>query len=166
MPEQALTILTEKSADTILEIGGTQSWVLDRVRAKRCRYVVLCQNAHTAWGDRREPHGTAFMVGRIDDVIRSTDTEGRWLVTFSEYALIDKSDAWGGWRKPVRYITLEEMGIDPAELEFRPMPRTAEKPKRPQAHDRGQDLTIAQAKQALAHTLGVPPEAIEITIRG
>lgn len=166
MAEETLAILTAKSAQTILSVGGTQNWVLDRAHAKRCNYAVLCQNAHTDWGDGKEPHGKAFMVGRVDDVVPSTESAGRWLVTFSEYALIDKPEAWAGWRNPVRYTTLEELGIDADSLRFKPMP-PVEKPKEIEsATTRLQKLTIAQAKEGLARTFGVSPEAVEITIRG
>lgn len=166
MSDESLAILTAKSADTMFAVGGTQSWVLDRAHAKRCKYAVLCQNAHTDWGEGKEPHGKAFMVGLVDDVVPSTETEGRWLVTFSEYALVDKPDTWGGWRNPVRYTTLDELGIDAGKLEFKPMP-PVEQPKRPDVSVGGaQGLTITQAKEGLARTFGVPADAIEITIRG
>lgn len=164
MADDTLVILTAKSADTLFKSGGTQSWVLDRAHAKRCTYAVICQNAHSDWGDGREPHGKAFMVGRIDDIIPSTETEDRWLVTFSEYALIDRPNAWGGWRNPVHYTTLEEIGIDPTTLQFKPMPQ----PVIPQAPAPGAPtrMTFSQAKEGLALAFGVPLEAIEITIRG
>lgn len=166
MPEESMVILTAKSAGTMLAVGGTQSWVLDRAHAKRCKYAVLCQNAHTDWGDGKESHGKAFMVGVVDDVIPSTETEGRWLVTFSEYALIDKPETWGGWRNPVRYTTLDELGIDAGSLKFEPMP-PVEKPKQtPLTNGNSENLTIARAKEGLARTFGVSPEAVEITIRG
>jgi hypothetical protein len=167
MPEESMVILTSKSAETLLAVGGTQSWVLDRAHAKRCKYAVLCQNAHSDWGNGKEPHGKAFMVGRVDDVVPSTETEGRWLVTFSEYALIDKPDTWGGWRNPVRYTTLDELGIDAGKLKFKPMPRVAKgAATEPALRKPGNGLTIAQAKEELAQTFGVTPDAVEITIRG
>ena len=115
----------------------------------------------------REPHGKALMVGLVDDVVPSTDIEGRWLVTFSEYALIDKSDSWGGWRNPVRYMSLEELGINAGELKFKPMPPVAKETAAvPALRTPGNGLTMAQAKEGLAQAFGVPSEAIEITIRG
>lgn len=165
MPEECLVVLTAKSTETMLATGGTQSWVLDRTRAKQCKYAVLCQNAHSDWGDGKEPHGKAFMVGRVDDVVPSTDTEGRWLVTFSEYALIDKPGTWGG-RNPVRYASLEELGIDENDLKFEPMPPVEKPRETPVPNGSSQSLTIAQAKEGLARTFGVSPEAVEITIRG
>jgi hypothetical protein len=137
--------------------------------------VVLCQNARNNGRDEAQ-HGRAFMVGRIEDFVPSTKKlepstkrKDRWLVTFSQYALIDKPGVWRKWQNPVRYTTLAALGIEAETLEFRPMPaatrdRLAEvesasspPPKR---------MTIAEAKRALALTFGVPPEAIEITIKG
>lgn len=167
MTDEAMIILTAKSADTILAVGGTQSWVLDRAHAKRCGYAVLCQNAHSDWGDGKEPHGKAFMVGRVDDVVPSTETKGRWLVTFSEYAMIDKPGLWGGWRNPVRYTSLGELGIDAGKLKFKPMPAVDhETAAKPASGKRAKGMTIAEAKQGLAETFGVAPDAVEITIRG
>lgn len=168
MSEEVVTVLTAKSVETCLGVGGTQAWALDRAHARRCRYAVLCQNTKTDWGDGTAPHGSAFMVGRIKDVVPSTETEDRWLITFDQYALIDVPNVWQGWRNPVRYTTLEELGVSLDGVRFEPMPpkpeplEVAEAPiARPATM-----LTIAEAKRALAATFGVGPEAIEITIRG
>ena len=171
MPEEVLAVLTAKSAKTCLDAGGTQSWVLDRAHTKRCRYAVLCQNAGTDWGDGTEAHGTAFMVGRIKDVVPSTETEGRWLVTFDQYAPISVPNVWRGWRNPVRYTTFQELGVDLEGVRFEPMPPGAEPPGAAEAPAAAAAkpttmLTIAEAKKALAATFGVAPEAVEITIRG
>lgn len=171
MTDEVLAVFTAKSVEAILEVGGTQSWKLDRGHAKQCRYAVLCRNAYTTWGDGKEPHGTAFMIGRIADVVRSVD-DGRWLVTFDQYARINLPNIWKGWRNPVRYTTFEELGVSLEDIKFQPMPPVDDNSKAEQDasshHDDGSQnhLTIAQAKQGLAKTFGVSPEAIEITIRG
>lgn len=115
------------------------------------------------------------MVGRFANVVRSTQPEcpDRWLILFSEYALVNVSNVWDHWRNPVKYTSMADLRIDPDSLEFRPMPerqpveegeehRTAATPTPTQIAA----LTIAEAKMALAATYGVPPEAVEITIRG
>jgi hypothetical protein len=104
-------VFTAKSVEACLEVGGTQSWKLDRGHAKRCRYAILCRNAYTDWGDGKEPHGTAFMIGQIADVVPTAENDGRWLVTFDRYARIDLPNIWKGWRNPVRYTTFEKLGV-------------------------------------------------------
>ena len=94
----------------------------------------------------------------------------------SEYAELNVPDVWQGWRNPVKYTTLEELGIVLDGLVFRPMPPAekasgdAVKRSMPELSDRQTMkhafLTIAQAKKALAATYEVEEEAIEITIRG
>ncbi|WP_270375529.1 hypothetical protein [Marinicauda sp. Alg238-R41] len=149
-----ISVLTYKSVETILAVGGTQSWALDRNRAARCRYVVICRNAKTREPEGPEPHGTAFLVGKIRDVVPSSETEGRWLIQISEYALIDAPDQWEG-RNPVAYWPEDEYeGIDFEALVFRPLETSPLK------------LTIAEAKAGLAHGLNVDESAIEIVIRG
>lgn len=163
MADQVIQVLTYKSVQTILSTGGTQSWALDRSRAKACKYAVCCRNSHTRHPEDVVPHGTAFMVGLISDVVPSTETEGRWLVLFSKYALVGVDDRWEG-RNPVAYYTVEdyEGDIDFDALDWKPMPERAVEPA--PATKRG--MNIAQAKAALAESFGVDPSAIEITIRG
>lgn len=55
-----------------------------------------------------------------------------------------------GWRNPVRYTTLEDLGIDPGSLTFKPMPAPAEAAaseieKIEQADNAPFTLTIARA---------------------
>jgi hypothetical protein len=171
MIEEVLAVFTPRLVEEFLAVGGTQSWALDRRHAKRCRYAIMCRNAYTE-GDGKERHGTAFMIGRIADIVPSTDTERRWLVTFDQYARIDVPDAWKKWRNPVRYTTLKELGVRLEDVKFKPMPPIddegkathGETPKR--ENGSSLPLTITEAKRGLAKTYGVVPASIEITIRG
>jgi hypothetical protein len=166
MTDEVVAVLTFKSVQTCLDVGGTQSWDLARAHAMRCLYAVCCRNAKHPHVEDKRPHGTAFMVGRIADVIPSTETTGRWLIIFSEYAEIDVPKAWKGWRNPVSYTTLDELGIKLEDLTFRPMPEISEGSEQAERHAPSSRLTIAEAKAALAATFGVEPEAVEITIHG
>ena len=98
----------------------------------------------------------------------STETEGRWLVKFDEYVILDEPGVWKGWRNPVRYTTWVELGISLQGRNFQPMP---ERPKSAADTEFSTSktltkLTIAEAKRLLAETFGVKPEAVEITVRG
>ena len=168
LDHEVIQVFTAKSVEVCLEVGGTQSWALDRVHARQCKYAVLCRNAHTDWGDGKEPHGSAFMIGRVSDVVPSMETEGRWLVKFDQYARIDIPNLWEGWRNPVRYTNLKELGISLDDVQFEPMPQMSEEPKKPEpeAPQLSPGLTIAEAKKGLALTFGVKIEEIEIIIRG
>jgi hypothetical protein len=108
------------------------------------------------------------MIGRISSVVPSTEIPGRWIPTFDEYAVIDKPEAWKGWRNPVRYTTLTKLGISLAEIKFRPMPRKAKESDATSSSktETPTKIDIATAKKALAAYYGVSPEDVEITIRG
>jgi len=166
MVENVLQVFTYKSVETMLEVGGTQSWALDRNRAKGCKYVVMCRNAHHPDVEGPEAHHSAFMVGKITDVVPSTDNDGRWLVLFDEYSVINVGGQWEG-RNPVRFYTTDEYEdcIDFDALEWTPMPERPASSGKSKAISNGA-LTIAEAKAGLAKTFGVDPSAIEITIRG
>ena len=171
-----IIVFTARSPERIVREGGSQSWVLNVGRAKECAYLVCAQNRHNpdhAFEDATEPHGAGFLVGKISKISRSLEyTDGeRWHIGISEYALIEKPELWGGWRNPVRYTSLDALGIDPRKLKWQPMPEGAERqapaPAAPMTSaSSGGRLTIEDAKKALAATFGVKPEAIEITIRG
>jgi hypothetical protein len=171
--QDAIVVFTARSPERIVREGGSQAWVLNPARAKLCKWLVCTQNRHNAdheFSDATEPHGAAFMVAKVSGVTRRTDDtpDGRWKIAISEYAHVNLADVWDHGRNPVRYTTLEELGIDPNELDFKSMPPTSPvvQPQSvmPTAGSRG--ITIEDAKNGLALTFGVKPEAIEITIRG
>ena len=68
MRNKAVVVFTSKSVQTCLEVGGTESWALNRARAKRCEYAILCRNS-SDWSQGNEPHSSAFMIGHISDVV-------------------------------------------------------------------------------------------------
>lgn len=175
MTTEAIVVLTYKSIDTLLRQGGTSSWKLDRARARRCAYAVCTRNAEDSRVEGPELHHTGFLVGKVLDVAAAPDRDGRYIVQFSEYALINAPEVWKGDRNPVRYAKVEDLDIPFDTLDWQPMPTksagAAEAPARPSqpppaasAGDR--PLTMAEAKKGLALSFGVAPEAIEITIRG
>lgn len=161
-----ICVLTAYGIEQILADGGSQSWVLDAKRARLCEYVVCVQNrGHlNDQGHASAPHHTAFLVGRLKDVVRSKKPgcENRWLLTFSEYAEIDVADAWPGYRNPVLYTNFDNLNLDAKALKFQPMPEQKQDVK---SEKRGL-LTISDAKEGLALTFGVKPSDIEITVRG
>jgi len=173
--DEVMVVFTGKSLDACLNAGGTQSWVLNPVHAKHCKYAILCQNAYAVgdWADPKAPHQTAFMIGRISDVVQSTEhPDERWLVKFEEYAPLDIPEFWKGWRNPVRYLKLQEL---PKELllsldnmQFEPMPEAPERAPKSESEQlqAAERLTLPEAKKALAATFGLKPEDIEIIIRG
>lgn len=175
---KAIAVLTFKSREHILSVGGTCSWALNRAHARNYEFAVCTRNANTRAAEGPEKHGTAFLIGRIADVVTSPENPDRWLLQFSEYAEVALPDTWGkGWRNPVRYTSLEDLGIELNELVFKPMPEQValESSENVPSPNRGTDvpveddqtlkLTIAEAKEGLSAMFGVPVEAIEITIR-
>jgi hypothetical protein len=125
-----------------------------------------------------EAHHSAFLVGKVLDVIPCAATpennEGekdRYLIRFSEFALVNVPEYWEGDRNPVVYRSFADLGMDPSTLKWESMPEPANA-----AGDHGgahsiqsgavHPLTMAEAKKGLALTFNVAPESIEITIRG
>lgn len=169
--ENAVCVLTARGIETMLAEGGSQAWVLDAKRARKCEYVICVQNRalNDDWGTATAPHHAAFLVGRLKDVARSTESgcEFRWILRFSEYAEINVADAWPGNRNPILYTDLASFGIDVDTLKFNPMPvieapHNVVKPASPSA----KPMTLAEAKEGLAAAFGVTPADIEITVRG
>lgn len=133
--------------------------------------MVCTRNAFHPHVEGPEAHSTAFLIARVKEVVVSPENPDRWLIQFGDYAEIDQPAAWKGWRNPVRYTTLEDLGIDPSKLTFQPMPERAEAaPEAAEEIEQVEDapftLTIARAKEGLANAFGVAPDAVEITIRG
>lgn len=157
----AIAVFCGKSKERILREGGTQAWRLVPSNAAQHKYVVCCRSA-VEWVEGSEERGSAFLVGKVSGIAKSTDHPGRYLIKISEYADITQPDVWQGWRNPVKYTTLEDLEIDVTQLRFKPLEET------PREHHEVDplSLSIAQAKPALARHYEVPIEAVEITIRG
>lgn len=174
--EDTIVVFTARSPDRVLREGGSQAWVLNAVRAKGCTWLICTQNRHNAdheFSDATEPHGAGFLLGKISG-IRKSQTPGdedRWMIAISAFARIDKLDLWDHGRNPVRYTSLQALGIDPSSVTLQPMPQdVVVQPAAGSIATAGAPpaatLTIIEAKKALAAAFGVRPEAVEITIRG
>jgi hypothetical protein len=171
MSYEATVVFTAKSVERILAEGGTSSWRLDRNHARKCDYAVCTRNANADWVEGPESHHSAFLIGKVKDVVPVPDSDGRYLIQFSEFARVNIPNTWKGDRNPVKYATLEELGIDPSKLKWEAMPEVSDKTEERLEVVNGKSnsvraLTMSDAKKGLALTFGVAPEAVEITIRG
>lgn len=177
MSHSAILNFTSAGPERLIEKRGSQSWKLNADRAREAEFLVCVQNRKegTRWG-ASEPHGEAFLIGRVEDVVPSDEVRGRWRIAISDYARIKVPGAWKGLRFPIRYTTLEDLGIDVEGVKFAPLPGTEEQVNRvgePMASDEvgeGDEyevrpLTIEQAKAGLAAHYKVKPEAIKVTIQ-
>ena len=144
----AIQTLTENDLDTILARGGDFDWTLNQDNAKSCRFLVCTSST----GANR---GSSFMVGKISSIEPSPDRDKKKIICISEFAVIDLPNQWPRQRNPVRYTTLDDLGIDPSKLSFQKVTVT-----------KSNSLTIAQAKAGLSDHYGVSPDNIEITIKG
>jgi hypothetical protein len=171
--KDAVVVFTARSPDRIVSEGGSQAWVLNPARAKLAKWLICTQNRRNPdheFSDATEPHGTAFLVGKISGIRQSPEdgNAGRWLIEISEFARVSVPDVWQHWRNPVRYMSLDELGIDVQVLQFEPIQQAEREPHRISASTNppSAGMTIVEAKNALAATFGVSPDAVEITIRG
>lgn len=181
MTEQdTIVVFTARSPERIVREGGSQAWVLNAARAKQCAWLVCTQNRHNPnheFSDATQEHGSAFLLGKISGVRRaapeeSDDGKERWLILISEFARISVPEVWDHGRNPVRYSSLMTLGIEPVGLQFESVPKRGSADgstdEVPQTHAAPSPvpMTIADARNGLAAAFGVPPEAVEITIRG
>src|SRR5436309_12595644 len=100
-----IVVFTARSPERIVKEGGSQAWVLNPTRAKICTWLVCTQNRHNPdheFSDATEPHGSAFLLGKISAVRKlKEDGDGnRLLISISEFARISVSDAWYYGRNP------------------------------------------------------------------
>ena len=165
MPHSALVTFTARNLNWILRDGGSQAWRLDAERARRSEYLICTQNCHNSYGfgDPAAPHGAAFLVGRVSDVVPSPERPDRWLIEIREYAPCNIPGVWKKWRYPVCYTTVEEIGVDLGALAFQAMPPPAREAGRPGSRDQSSrpDAPAAsplrgfgQAMRALFEPLG------------
>ena len=131
--DNCVVVFAAKSVDRrILDEGGTSSWILKRDRALKCVVAVCVRNAKTSWGERSDhPHRSAFLVGKVRNVVLASPydrpylkepphTQGRYLIEFSEYALVSIENV-KGHRKSVNYVRIEALGVDLSALKWEPI---------------------------------------------
>ena len=89
MPHSAIAVFTANSRDEIVAVGGSASWVVSEKQARRREFLVCVRNAREVDFPDHEPHGTAFLVGRIKALKpHGYDKKGmqRWFIELNEYA--------------------------------------------------------------------------------
>lgn len=130
MPDEAILVFTGRSVDRMIAEGGSSAWALNPARARTCKYIVCARNSHAKFTTPGpEPHRSVFLVARLAHVTPAAgpSEEGRYLLAFRDYALVQKLDVWRG-RNPVRYTTLERLGMNAATLDWNEMPATDAQP--------------------------------------
>jgi len=171
MTDKAIIVFTYKSVETIIESGGTSSWTLDPVKARQCQYAICTRNAKSKRGrGGDEAHQSAFMIGKVKDVVVTPERQGRYIVLFSEYAEVTIPNIWRGDRNPVRYAPslealLKESGIKLSSLRWQRV-KGSSVIANDEIEKKAGALTIPDAKKGLALTFGVSPDDVEIIIRG
>ncbi len=168
----AVAVLTSRSKNEIIERGGTGNWVASPERITQKRYVVAIrnqrENAH--WHQNDFDHGTAFLVGRISGIAETDESTAdgrmRYVIEFDAYAEVDVPAAWGKSRNPVRFTTLDELGINLDSIEFTSLADGARVQPAGTAPGNDNGLTFAEARRGLAAHYGVAPNNVEIVIRG
>jgi hypothetical protein len=161
----AIAVLTRKSAAGIIAKEGSEAWVLSADKAQRYRYLVCCRNGKHAEADADEPHASAFLVALIEEfrpLAKNSRGQQRYRICFRTYARVLCSGTWKSWRNPVRYTSLEELGIRLDNLAFSTVEDLFDLSPPPQPIRK---LTIAEAKEGLAAMFDISPDAIEITIK-
>jgi hypothetical protein len=178
MSQEVVIVFTAKSVERIIREGGTSSWRLKPSHARRCAFAVCTRNANADWVEGPEEHQSAFLIGKIREVVPCSPTpendeapKNRYLIQFGEFAHVNIPNCWEGDRNPIVYRSLNDLGVDPATLKWEVMPElpqtiTQAEVAIPTQRLDSEPLTIAEAKKGLARAFNVTPEAIEITIRG
>ena len=109
--EDTVMTFTGNELESIKTRGGDYDWSLNQNRAGNCKYLVCCHSQ----GAKK---GTAFLVGLISKIENSDERPERAKICISEYAEINIPDVWGGWQNPIKYTSLEELGINISDLNF------------------------------------------------
>lgn len=184
--DSAAVVFTFKSIERICEEGGTQSWRMHQSHIGKFRYVICARNRRREGVEGSEEHGSAFMIGKVRDIVPSTDDDDpskpRFLIRMTEAAIIHNKPGfwqWGRW--PVHYDSLESLGINPEDYDFKPLPDLLAEMRKasigltpPVAGSptvstsstrRSWREAIDHAKASLAAELGVEADAIEIAVR-
>ncbi|MDR3754785.1 MAG: hypothetical protein P4K93_14610, partial [Terracidiphilus sp.] len=154
--KDTVMVFTSKSLETMKSEGGTGNWAGKEDRLKHTKWVVATRNLKSAWAQGDEPHGSAFLIGRISGVKAASGPESdRFVVQFDRYADLSIPHAWTNNRNPIAYTSLDTLGIDPEKLEWKDFPvSTAQSPKGGPAMEMTAGV-IDQARTMIANALSI-----------
>ena len=126
--QDTIVTLTFKQVEHILILGGCPSWPIDPVKAAKCEYLICSrnQNPQSTRGlvIGTEPHGSAFLIGKISNVCPTNEMSipkvveyeeifsGRSNIHISEYALIDIPYLYPGNRTGFAYMSMADIDLD------------------------------------------------------
>jgi len=159
-------VFTSQPLQTMIDNGGSGNWAANRKRLEKCTYLVATKSntlrEHFP-SDRNVKQGAAFLVGKISNIAESSHHEGRLVIQLSEFKEINLPKVWTGNRNPVAYTSTEKLqeehGLDLSNLDWSDFPATNITPV-----SNVKALTIDEAKEGIAKTLGVDTSCIEISI--
>jgi hypothetical protein len=158
-------VFTSKSLETMRSEGGTGNWAGREERLKHTKWVVATRNLKSAWTQGDEPHGSAFLIGRISGVKAASAPESdRFVIQFDRYANLAIPNAWTNNRNPIAYTSLSALGIDPERLEWRDFSASTAQGSQGTPPLEAPANVIDQARTMIAHALSIPPDAVKITV--
>ena len=138
MAVPTIVVFTATDPETIINEGGSRAWALDPRRAKECEYLVCTRNQNGSSENPDETHGAAFLIGKIRNIVPSQEEKERFVIELSQHALVSLPGVWRkGDRNPVRYTTLDDLNIDPANFHFEDTPHPDLSPRRKEWHMEG-----------------------------
>jgi hypothetical protein len=170
MTRDTVMVLTSKSFETMIREGGSGNWKANEESVRRCKWLVAVRNRHSDWSEGKEDHGTAFLIGRIVGV-KPSPKPGRLVIVFDQYAVLDRPATWpAGFRNPVAYTSLKDLGLKSDELKWKVFPgnpsQPAGKPKADgEAGFQRPSVVLEKAKLMIAESLSIAPSAVRISIQ-
>jgi hypothetical protein len=163
--KDTVMVLTSKSLETMIVEGGTGNWAGREERLKHTKWVVATRNLKSTWTQGEEPHGSAFLIGRITGVKVAPPSEAdRFVIQFDRYANLSIPGAWTNNRNPITYTNLSALGIDADNLEWKDFPNTKVQTLREPSPLEAPANVINQARAMIAQSLSIRPEAVKITV--
>ena len=192
---ESILVFTHRSVEFLTKLNGSTSWQLNQRRAMLCDYVICVRNANSGLAEKDISHGSAFLVGKISNVVQSLNLprdEHRYMVEFKEYAEISVPKAWKGWRSPVIYkntsVIESDFDLNFESLSWKEVPErdtkyiseyfeienkfyesrdeVSTKFRQKKQTKPEEGLSISEAKKEISKYYEIPEEGIEIILRG
>jgi hypothetical protein len=123
MDDRCLAVFTTETPVRILREGGSRGWRVNPARARTIPYLVCVHNHANPAGQvpgSTQVHRAVFLVARIGGVVPAAgdNRPHRWKICISGFVRHSVPDVWRGWPNPVKYTSLDQLGIVVGELDF------------------------------------------------
>ena len=84
---ESILVFTHRNVEFLTKLNASTSWQLNQNRAMLCDYVICVRNTNSPLAEKDFTHGSAFLVGKISNVVQSLNLQSKFQCLNRDFVL-------------------------------------------------------------------------------